>query len=255
MTTFLETRNLTKCYQGQTVLDDVSMTLDEGEVKGIMGPSGAGKSTLIRCLNGLVPIDSGEIYLGEKRLGDKHTNMDKVRSRIGFVFQDFNLYTHLNVRRNVTIALRKVQHMKKADAEAIAQQELARVGLQDKLEAYPAELSGGQQQRVSIARALAMKPQLMLFDEPTSALDPESVGGVLRVMRELVQEGMTMIIVSHEMAFIQAVADDIVFMVDGRVLEEGTSEQIFEQPKNQRTREFIRGLATEAAGAPAEQDA
>ncbi|NNC22692.1 amino acid ABC transporter ATP-binding protein [Salinisphaera sp. USBA-960] len=238
--------NLTKTYDNEPVLADVSFTIGECEVKGIMGPSGAGKSTLIRCLNGMTPIDSGQIYLNETCLADKKTDLNQIRSRIGFVFQDFNLFTHLTIRHNVTLGLRKVKRIGREQADEIAIRELDRVGLKDKLDAYPAELSGGQQQRAAIARALAMNPDIMLFDEPTSALDPESVGEVLRVMRELVQSGMTMIIVSHEMAFIQAVADDVLFMVDGRVYEEGSTRQIFEEPSQPRTREFIQGLA--AAG-------
>lgn len=240
----MQVKELSKGYASQLVLKDVSFTISKGEVKGVIGPSGAGKSTLIRCLNGLEPINSGEIYLEDTLLGGKHVNMDKVRSRIGFVFQDFNLFLHLNIRDNVTLGLRKAKRVKKSEANEIAKRELERVGLGDKLFSYPAELSGGQQQRVGIARTLAMNPEVILFDEPTSALDPESVGEVLRVMRELVQAGMTMIIVSHEMAFIQAVADDVLFMVDGQLYEEGSSEQIFEHPKQERTREFIRGLAS-----------
>src|SRR5699024_6391720 len=246
MSALLRVENLTKSYADTTVLTDVCLSLHEREVKGIIGPSGAGKSTLIRCLNGLEGIDSGDIFLDDINLGGKHVDMNKVRSRIGFVFQDFNLFTHLTIERNVMLGLRRVKHIKKAEAEKIAQRELERVGLGDKLKSYPTELSGGQQQRAAIARTLAMSPELILFDEPTSALDPESVGEVLRVMRDLVRTGMTMIIVSHEMAFIQAVADDVLFMVDGRVHEEGDTRQIFEHPQQPRTREFIRGLA--AAG-------
>lgn len=243
MSFLMRVNNLTKSYNGKTVLRDISFTIKEREVKGIIGPSGAGKSTLIRCLNGLAPIDSGDIYLDDVRLGDKQVNMNKIRSRIGFVFQDFNLFTHLTIRRNVMLGLRKIKHMKRAQAAEIAERELKRVGLEDRMDYYPAELSGGQQQRAAIARTLAMSPEIILFDEPTSALDPESVGEVLRVMRELVKSGMTMVIVSHEMAFIQAVADDVLFMVDGRIHEEGNTKQIFENPEQTRTREFIQGLA------------
>lgn len=244
----MRVNNLTKRYAGRAVLRDVSFTVTKGEVKGIIGPSGAGKSTTIRCLNGLEPIDSGEIYLDDTSLTDKKTNLDNIRSRIGFVFQDFNLFTHLTALRNVTIGLTKVKGIGRAKADSIARRELERVGLGDKLEAYPAELSGGQQQRASIARALAMEPELMLFDEPTSSLDPESVGGVLRVIRELVEQGMTMVIVSHEMAFIKAVADDVIFMVDGEIAEEGDAKSIFDTPRNTRTREFVLGLSQTFAG-------
>lgn len=242
--------NVTKKYDGKAVVEDVSFTIREREVKGIIGPSGAGKSTLIRCLNGLSALDGGDIYLDDSRLGDKQTDLNDIRARIGFVFQDFNLFTHLSIENNVMLGLRRVKHMKHSQAAQIAVRELERVGLEDKLKAYPAELSGGQQQRAAIARALAMSPEIMLFDEPTSALDPESVGEVLRVMRELVQSGMTMVIVSHEMAFIQAVADDVLFMVNGRLHEQGSTRQIFEQPQHSRTREFIRGLATAGEIAP-----
>lgn len=252
MTTLMRAKNVTKSYNDAVVLRDVSLTVNQGDIVGIMGPSGAGKSTLIRCLNALEPIDSGEIYLDNIRLGDKRTNLDRVRSRIGFVFQDFNLFTHLTIHRNVMIGLLKVKRIKRAEAGEIAQRELDRVGLADKLDSYPAELSGGQQQRASIARALAMEPELMLFDEPTSALDPESVGGVLRIMRELVRDGMTMIVVSHEMAFIKAVASDVIFMVDGQIHEEGSAQQIFEQPQQRRTGEFLKGLA--ATGEPSAEE-
>lgn len=240
--------HLTKRFGDTTVLDDVSLDVAAGEVKGVIGPSGAGKSTLIRCLNGLEPIDAGQIWLDDTELTAKKADLDGLRARIGFVFQDFNLFTHLTVADNIRLGLRKVRGLDRRSADEIAKRELARVGLESKWEAYPAELSGGQQQRVSIARALAMEPELMLFDEPTSALDPESVGSVLRVMRELVAEGMTMVIVSHEMAFIEAVADDILFMAEGRVVEEGSAEQIFKNPREQRTRDFIDGIAAALVG-------
>lgn len=247
-TPLMRVDKLTKHYGEKVVLRDVSLKVTKGEVKGIIGPSGAGKSTLIRCLNGLESINSGSIYLDEINLADKRTNLDMVRSRIGFVFQDFNLFTHLTALRNVTIGLTRVKRMKRAEAEEIGRRELERVGLSDKLDSYPAELSGGQQQRASIARALAMEPEIMLFDEPTSALDPESVGSVLRVMRNLVRDGMTMVIVSHEMAFIRAVAHDVIFMVDGQISEEGPAEQIFGNPQSPRTAEFVRGLSEDFAG-------
>lgn len=240
--------HLSKSFDDARVVDDVSFDLGRGEVKGVIGPSGAGKSTLIRCLNGLEPANDGQIWLDDTELTHKRADLDAMRARIGFVFQDFNLFTHLTVRRNVTLGLIRVKKMAASEAETIAQRELDRVGLADKLDAYPAELSGGQQQRVSIARALAMEPELMLFDEPTSALDPQSVGSVLRVMRQLVAEGMTMIIVSHEMAFIEAVADDVLFMVDGAVVEEGSAQQIFHQPTQQATRRFIDGIAAAMVG-------
>ncbi|KEZ76426.1 amino acid ABC transporter ATP-binding protein [Salinisphaera hydrothermalis] len=247
-TQLMRVSHLTKRFGEHTVLDDVSLDVTAGEVKGIIGPSGAGKSTLIRCLNGLEPIDAGEIWLDDTELTARKADMDALRSRIGFVFQDFNLFTHLTVADNLMLGLRRVRGLKRAEAETIARRELDRVGLAEKWRAYPAELSGGQQQRVSIARALAMQPELMLFDEPTSALDPESVGSVLRVMRELVAEGMTMIIVSHEMAFIEAVADDVLFMAEGRVVEEGSARQIFHEAREQRTRGFIDGIAAALVG-------
>ncbi|MFC0269119.1 amino acid ABC transporter ATP-binding protein [Kushneria aurantia] len=245
--------HLTKYFGDTPVLNDVSLEVAAGEVKGIIGPSGAGKSTLIRCLNGLEPIDSGRIWLEDTELTAARANLDRLRSRIGFVFQDFNLFTHLSVADNIRLGLRRVRRLGRDEADHIVHRELARVGLESKWQQYPAELSGGQQQRVSIARALAMEPELMLFDEPTSALDPESVGGVLRVMRSLVAEGMTMIIVSHEMAFIEAVANDVLFMAEGRVVEEGSAEQIFQHPQQRRTRQFIDGIAAALIGEASEE--
>lgn len=243
MPELMKIKDLTKSYSGKPVLKDVSFSIYKGQVMGVIGPSGAGKSTLIRCLNGLTEINSGTVELDGLRLGDKKTDMNKIRSRIGFVFQDFNLFSHLTVIKNVTFGLIKVRKLSRGQAITIAERQIERVGLKDKLDAYPAELSGGQKQRIGIARALAMEPEIMLFDEPTSALDPESVGEVLRVMRSLVQSGMTMVIVSHEMDFIRAVADEVLFMVDGQVHEKGDTQQIFGHPEKIRTKEFIKGLA------------
>ncbi|RJS92846.1 amino acid ABC transporter ATP-binding protein [Salinisphaera sp. Q1T1-3] len=246
--TRLRAEHLTKSFAGRRVLDDVSLSVAKGEVKGIIGPSGAGKSTLIRCLNGLEPLDTGRVWLGADELTARKADIDALRARIGFVFQDFNLFTHLRVADNLMLGLRRVRKMDAVEAERCARAELDRVGLADKWQAWPAELSGGQAQRVSIARALAMAPEVMLFDEPTSALDPQSVGSVLRVMRELVAGGMTMIIVSHEMAFIEAVADDVVFMADGAIVEEGPAGQLFNTPHAAATRAFIDGIAAAHRG-------
>lgn len=230
---------LSKSYAGKQVLRSVSFAVHRGEVKAIIGPSGAGKSTLLRCLNGLAPVDTGSIRFEGVEITDPKTNLDNVRTKIGFVFQDFNLFTHLTALDNVRIGLIKVKRLRKQEATDISARQLERVGLGDKLGSYPAELSGGQQQRASIARALAMQPDVMLFDEPTSALDPESVGGVLDVMEELAQDGMTMLVVSHEMGFVAASASDVIFMVEGAIVEEGRARELLDNPQHERTREFL----------------
>jgi ABC-type polar amino acid transport system ATPase subunit len=234
------------------VLRDVTLDVHEGEVVCVIGPSGAGKSTLLRCINHLEPIDSGTIYIegtpayrftrNGKLFIDSDRRIEQLRSQIGMVFQSFNLFPHLTVLENITIA---PLYVKREPKEVVQQRALAlveKVGLIDKATAYPHELSGGQQQRVAIARALAMQPKAMLFDEITSALDPELVGEVLRVMRQLATEGTTMVVVTHEMGFARDVADRIVFMADGAIVEEGTPESIFSSPSNDRTRQFLRAI-------------
>ncbi len=235
----LRVEDLHKSYGDNHVLRGVSMQMQRGETKVIIGPSGTGKSTLLRCINQLSVPDSGRVWLGEKEITSHRENINHIRAEIGFVFQSFNLFTHLNALANVRIGPMKVKGMKKDAATKLAMEELERVGLSDKAKAYPAELSGGQQQRVSIARALAMFPQLMLFDEPTSALDPELIGEVLEVMVGLAKDGMTMLVVSHEMGFARSVSDEIIFMESGDILEQGPPEDFFTSPKEQRTREFL----------------
>jgi ABC-type polar amino acid transport system ATPase subunit len=221
------------------VLKDVSLDVARGEVVVIIGPSGSGKSTLLRCLNYLEPVQSGEIRVDGIRLDHHKTNIRKVRAEVGIVFQSFNLFPHLSVLRNVMLAPVIVRKRPEAEVRHEALALLAKVGLQDKTDAFPSQLSGGQQQRVAIARALAMQPKLMLFDEVTSALDPELVREVLDVMKQLARDGMTMIVVTHEMGFAREVADRVIFMDEGRIVEQGTAEDVFDRPQNQRTKEFL----------------
>jgi ABC-type polar amino acid transport system ATPase subunit len=221
------------------VLKDVSLDVARGEVVVIIGPSGSGKSTLLRCLNYLEPVQSGEIRVDGIRLDHHKTNIRKVRAEVGMVFQSFNLFPHLSVLRNVMLAPLVVRKRPDAEVRREAVAILTKVGLQDKIDAYPSQLSGGQQQRVAIARALAMQPKLMLFDEVTSALDPELVREVLDVMKQLARDGMTMIVVTHEMGFAREVADRVIFMDEGRIVEQGSAEDVFDRPQNQRTKEFL----------------
>jgi ABC-type polar amino acid transport system ATPase subunit len=221
------------------VLKDVSLDVARGEVVVIIGPSGSGKSTLLRCLNYLEPIQAGEIWIDGIRLDHHKTNIRKVRAEVGMVFQSFNLFPHLSVLRNVMLAPVIVRKRSDAEVRREALAFLAKVGLQDKTQAYPSQLSGGQQQRVAIARALCMQPKLMLFDEVTSALDPELVREVLDVMKQLARDGMTMIVVTHEMGFAREVADRVIFMDEGRIVEQGTADDIFDRPQSPRTREFL----------------
>jgi len=230
--------NLKKRYGELEVLKDISVTVTEGEVLCIIGPSGSGKSTLLRCLNGLEEIQSGSItILGEELVNNK--NIDKLRENIGMVFQSFNLFPHLSVLENMMLAPLELKKMNKAEATEKALSLLDKVGLRDKKDVYPDTLSGGQKQRVAIARALEMNPKIMLFDEPTSALDPEMVGEVLKVMKDLAQEGMTMVVVTHEMNFAKDVSDRVIFMDQGYILEEGPPEEIFTAPTSDRCKEFL----------------
>ena len=221
------------------VLKGVNLEVARGEVVVIIGPSGSGKSTLLRCLNYLEPVQSGEVWVDGIRLDHHKTNIRQVRAEVGMVFQSFNLFPHLTVLRNVMLAPVIVRKRPEAEVREAALALLAKVGLQDKTDAYPSQLSGGQQQRVAIARALCMQPKLMLFDEVTSALDPELVREVLDVMKQLARDGMTMIVVTHEMGFAREVADRVVFMDEGRIVEEGTAENVFDRPQHQRTKEFL----------------
>ncbi|MBQ1333990.1 MAG: amino acid ABC transporter ATP-binding protein [Clostridia bacterium] len=232
-------KNLCKSFGKTEVLKGMDLEVSEGEVVCLIGPSGSGKSTFLRCLNQLETPTSGEIEIDGYLITDKHTNINKVRENIGMVFQQFNLFHHLTAKKNIMMAPIDRKKLSKSEAEAKAMELLGRVGMADKADSYPRQLSGGQQQRVAIARALAMNPDIMLFDEPTSALDPEMVGGVLQVMKELAAAGMTMIVVTHEMGFARDAADRIVFMSDGYIVEEGPPSEIFTNPKEARTRDFL----------------
>jgi polar amino acid transport system ATP-binding protein len=240
MTSAIEINDLHKNFGALEVLKGIDFEVAEREVVCIIGPSGSGKSTLLRCVNRLEDPTSGTILIEGEDITDPDADVDKLRTRIGMVFQQFNLFPHLNVLRNLTIAQTKVLKRSSEQAEEIARQVLERVGLSDKIEEYPIRLSGGQQQRVAIARALSMNPDMMLFDEPTSALDPELVGEVLDVMRKLAMDGMTMMVVTHEMAFAQEVADRVVFMDNGIVVEEGPPDQLLTNPTTERCRRFLR---------------
>lgn len=237
--TILEACNLTKIYGENIIFKDINLKVAEGETIVIIGPSGTGKSTLLRCLNLLTHIDNGQVFLDGKEITAHGYNEDEVRQHIGMVFQNFLLFNHLTALDNVMIGLLKVKKLPKEKAREKAMAELKRVGLEDRAHHYPGQLSGGQQQRVAIARALAMDPRVMLFDEPTSALDPELIGEVLGVMEQLARDRMTMVVVTHEMGFAREVADRIVFMEKGSVVEEGSPEDLFEHPKHNRTREFL----------------
>lgn len=232
-------KQLKKSFGDLEVLKDISIEIKEGEVVCMIGPSGSGKSTFLRCLNRLEKITSGEVVVDGHPISDPNTNINKVRENIGMVFQHFNLFPHLTVRDNITLAPTQLKLMNKAEADQKALELLGRVGLSDKADVYPGQLSGGQKQRVAIARSLAMNPDIMLFDEPTSALDPEMVGEVLEVMKTLAKEGMTMVVVTHEMGFAREVGDRVIFMADGTILEENTPEEFFAHPREQRTQEFL----------------
>lgn len=231
--------NLKKNFGKLEVLKDISMDVHEGEVVVLLGPSGSGKSTLLRCLNQLETATAGQIMIDGHDVTDKHTDINKVRENIGMVFQHFNLFNHLTVLDNMTLAPVHLKLMSKEEAKAEAMRLLERVGLADKADAFPSQLSGGQKQRVAIARALEMKPDIMLFDEPTSALDPEMVGEVLAVMKELARDGMTMVVVTHEIGFAREVASRVIFMEGGYIVEEGTPDEVILNPKEPRTIDFL----------------
>jgi len=236
-------KDLHKAFGSLKVLNGVDMDVNRGEVVVILGPSGSGKSTLLRCVNLLEKPTGGEIWFEDKLITDPKANVNKIREHIGMVFQSFNLFPHLTAKRNIMLAQRKVLKRSKAEAEEIAIKQLERVGLGERINYLPAQLSGGQQQRVAIARALAMDPHVMLFDEVTSALDPELVRGVLDVMRELAQAGMTMIVVTHEMGFARDVADRVVFMDEGVIVEQGSPSEVFNNPQSERTKDFLGHIA------------
>lgn len=231
--------NVNKWYGQVQVLSDVTLEVSEAEVVVICGPSGSGKSTLLRCINRLEEVRSGTITVGDMVVTDKSVDLNKLRSQIGFVFQSFNLYPHMTVLHNLTLAPMLVKRLPRAEAESIGRDLLKRVGILEKANAYPSQLSGGQQQRVAIARALAMNPKLMLFDEPTSALDPELISEVLDVMASLAKTKMTMIVVTHEMGFARKVADRVVFMSGGTIVEQASAEQFFSNPREKRSQQFL----------------
>lgn len=233
-----------KWFNKLHVLNDINLHVTPGEVLVVCGPSGSGKSTLIRTINKLEPINDGSLVVDGFDLSDKKTDINKLRAEIGFVFQQFNLYPHLSVINNITLAPIKIRKTPKKEAEEQAMELLTRVGLAEKRNAYPLQLSGGQQQRVAIARGLAMKPRIMLFDEPTSALDPEMIGEVLAVMKDLALSGMTMVVVTHEMGFAREVAHRVVFMDQGVILEEASPEDFFMRPQHERAQQFLRQLLT-----------
>ena len=235
----ISVKNLKKNFGSLEVLKDISLEVTEGEVVVLIGPSGSGKSTLLRCLNQLEKATSGQIVIDGYDVTDKRTDINKVRENIGMVFQHFNLFNHLNVLKNMTLAPVHLKTHSKEEAQNKAMQLLGRVGLADKALAYPSQLSGGQKQRVAIARALEMNPDIMLFDEPTSALDPEMVGEVLAVMKELARGGMTMVVVTHEIGFAREVASRVIFMEGGYIIEEGTPEEVFNHPREPRTIDFL----------------
>ncbi|MCP4114385.1 MAG: amino acid ABC transporter ATP-binding protein [Desulfobacteraceae bacterium] len=232
-------KKVNKWYGPFHVLKDIDFHVPPGGVSVVCGPSGSGKSTLIRCINKLEPIDNGEIIVDGMKVHDPQTNLTRLRTEAGFVFQQFNLYPHMTVLDNITLAPLKVRKFAKSEAKDIAMALLEKVGIHDKADSYPSQLSGGQQQRVAIARGLAMQPKIMLFDEPTSALDPEMINEVLDVMRNLAREGMTMIVVTHEMGFAREVANEVVFMDSGTIVETNSPEEFFNNPENERTRLFL----------------
>jgi polar amino acid transport system ATP-binding protein len=235
----LVAKDLTKRYGDNTIFSGISLTIQERETVVILGPSGTGKSTLLRCLNLLARAEEGQIWLDGVEITAKGYSEDHARQQIGMVFQNFLLFNHLTAIDNVMLGLTRVKKMPREQARARATRELARVGLADRSGHYPGQLSGGQQQRVAIARALALEPRVMLFDEPTSALDPELIGEVLEVMKQLAHDGMTMLVVTHEMGFAREAANRMIFLEKGGILEEGTPEDLFERPKNERTRQFL----------------
>lgn len=235
----IKVENLTKSFGELEVLKGINQEIKDGEVVVVIGPSGSGKSTFLRCLNLLEEPTSGKIFVDDEEITTKNIDINKVREEMGMVFQSFNLFNNLNIIDNITLAPTLVKKMGKEEAEKKAMELLERVGLPDKRDSYPKSLSGGQKQRIAIARALAMNPKVMLFDEPTSALDPEMVGEVLDIMKDLAKEGMTMVVVTHEMGFAREVGDRILFMDGGYIVEEGSPEEVFGNPKNERTQNFL----------------
>ena len=237
-------KNVNKWFGELHVLADINLEVAQGEVVVVCGPSGSGKSTLIRCINRLEPIQKGELVVDNMNVHDKKTNMTKIRAEIGFIFQSFNLYPHMTSLGNVTIAPIRVRKMSKGEAEKLGRDTLTRVGLGERIDSHPAQLSGGQQQRVAIARGLCMRPKIMLFDEPTSALDPEMIGEVLDVMKTLAKEGMTMMVVTHEMGFAREVANRDLFMDEGKIIEDAPPNDFFTNPQTERGKNFLSSILT-----------
>ena len=235
----IKVKDLHKSFKGVEVLKGINEQIEDGEVVVVIGPSGSGKSTFLRCINLLEKPESGEIWIDDDQINAHGVNVNLIRQKMGMVFQHFNLFPHLTVKKNITLAPVKLKKMTQEEADKKAMELLKIVGLEDKAEVYPKQLSGGQQQRIAIARSLAMEPEIMLFDEPTSALDPEMVGEVLDVMKNLAKSGMTMLVVTHEMGFAREVGSRILFMDEGKILEQGTPSDIFDNPQNDRTREFL----------------
>lgn len=235
----IEVKDLHKYFKDVHVLRGISTSVNKGEVCAVIGPSGSGKSTFLRCLNRLEEASSGEIVINGQEITDPHINLNKARENIGMVFQGFNLFPHMTAIQNIMLAPMNVRRVSRKEAEEYGMELLGKVGLADKASSYPDMLSGGQQQRVAIARALAMRPEVMLFDEPTSALDPEMIGEVLEVMINLAKQGMTMVVVSHEMSFIREVADHVLVLADGGIIEEGSPQEVFTNPKTERCRSFL----------------
>lgn len=238
----IKVKNLKKQFGNNVVLKDISVAIEKGEVISVIGPSGSGKSTFLRCINGLEEFDRGHILVDNEDMADKNLNIDKLREKIGMVFQSFNLFPHLTVLENIILAPVTLKKMSKEEAKVKAKELLKKVGLEEKADFYPSSLSGGQKQRVAIARALAMNPEAILFDEPTSALDPEMVGEVLQVMKSLAKDGMTMVVVTHEMGFAREVCDRVIFMADGEIVEQGSPNDVFLNPQHERTQNFLKVL-------------
>lgn len=234
--------NVYKSFKNLTVLKDINIEITKGEIVAVIGPSGCGKSTFLKCINALIPVSKGKIYIDGEDITDSVIDLNKIRTKVGIVFQQFNLFPHMTVKENIMLAPVKVKKMPKEEAEALAVHLLEKVKILDKIDKYPEELSGGQAQRVAIARSLAMYPKIMLFDEPTSALDPEMTIEVLDVMKELANEGMTMIVVTHEMSFAREVASRVVFLSNGEVVEQGTPDNIFSSPQKESTKDFLRSI-------------
>ncbi len=238
----IKVKSLKKNYGDNIVLKDINVNINKGEVVSVIGPSGSGKSTFLRCINGLEELSGGHIFIDGTDIANPNVNIDKLREKIGMVFQSFNLFPHLTVLGNIILAPVTLKKMSVEEAKEKAKQLLKKVGLEEKADVFPSSLSGGQKQRVAIARALAMEPEAILFDEPTSALDPEMVGEVLQVMKSLAKDGMTMIVVTHEMGFAKEVCDRVIFMADGEVVEEGHPDEVFLNPKHERTQNFLKVL-------------